>query len=141
MAGDPPAGVIKIMGGKEIETFADLRTVSSYQGNNRLRRLYMINNYTDRTKIRENPEIYISSSRAINVVNCDTYERAVFERIYFSQPYALGEVVAKTGEVGQWASFPKASMMGVLADMVCQIDPARLKTEPPKERRTPLLDI
>jgi len=138
---EKPAGVVKIMSDKDIDTFADLRTVSSYQGNNRLRRFYTINNYTKHSKILKNPDIYIFSSRAINVVNCDTNERAVFERVYFSQSYAQGEVVAKTDQIGQWQSFDKRSMMALIAGMICQIDPERLKAEPPKETRTPLINL
>ncbi|AZK62933.1 hypothetical protein F9U42_04180 [Pectobacterium versatile] len=136
---NPPAGVIKIMSDEQVLTFADLRNVSSYQGNNRLRRLYTINNYTESKKIGKNPDIYVASSRAINVINCDSLERAVFERVYFSQPYALGDVIAIVDEIGQWEPFHKESMMGLIAGMVCQIAPERLKPELPKETRTPVL--
>ncbi|MFS2222087.1 surface-adhesin E family protein [Pantoea sp. B65] len=137
--GKPPAGFVRMLSNEQVMTYADLHQISSYQGNSHLRRFYIINNYTPQTRIKEKPPIYIASSRVINVINCDTQERAQFEHIFFSQPYGQGEVVTMGDAVGQWHAFPKDSLMGMMADMICKIDPARLKPEPAKETRVPLL--
>lgn len=139
--GEPPAGMLKVLTDtKELTSWLDTRSVSTWQDNPRLRRVYMINNYSKRTLILEKPPVYISSSRAINVINCDKNERAVFERVYFSEPYAEGQVISITHEIGQWQPFPKESLMGIFAAAMCQIAPEKLKPQPPKETRKPLLD-
>lgn len=138
--GEPPKGLFKIMDGDNVITWIDLRSVSAWQGNPNLRRIYMINNYTKRSLIQKEPALYISSSRAINVINCERSERAVFERVYFSLPYAEGEVIAIRDEIGQWEAFPKSSPIGMFATVICKIEPEKLKPEPPKETRKPLVD-
>lgn len=138
--GEAPRGVVKLMGGDNIITWLDLRTVSSWQGNPQLRRVYMINNYIKPSLIKENPDLYISSSRAINVINCERSERAVFERVYFTEPFAEGKVVSIRQEIGQWEAFPKDSLAGMFARLICKIEPERLKPQPPKETRQPILD-
>lgn len=134
-AGDPPHGVIKLLLDDEGGTYADLRAVSTWQGNSRLRRFYIINNYSKQTVIHQDPPLIITSSRANSVINCDTQERTLFDRIYFSKPYAQGDAIASSRQdaVGQWSAFPKESLIGIVAGMVCQLDPSRLKPEPPAQ--------
>lgn len=143
VAGDPPHGVIKLLLDDKGGMYADLRAVSTWQGNARLRRFYLINNYSEQTVLNKDPRLVITSSRANNVINCDTQERTLFERIYFSQPYAQGEAIAASRQdaIGQWHSFPKESLIGIVAEMVCQIDPSRLKPEPAKSEPTLLGEL
>lgn len=47
----PPAGVIKILEDKKIASYIDFRVISTYQGNDHLRRFYFINNYAEQTLI------------------------------------------------------------------------------------------
>lgn len=139
VTGEAPKGLVKLMADDKIITYADFRIVSSYQGNPRLRQFYMINNHTVPTLIRKKPKIYITSSRTINIVNCDKYQIARFEHIYFSLPYAQGDAVAKTKAFGQWESFNKISLIGMITDMLCNIPPERLKPQPPKDTSNLLL--
>ncbi|WP_231889215.1 surface-adhesin E family protein [Mangrovibacter phragmitis] len=74
----------------------------------------------------------------MNVVNCDTHQRAQFERIYFSQYWGKGDVIAKRSPTGQWKDIPENSLAGIMGNAVCQIDPTRLKPEPPRDTRPPL---
>lgn len=141
VAGDPPHGVIKLLLDETGGTYADMRTVSTYQGNPRLRRFYLINNYTDPAIIKQDPPLIIRSSRAVSVINCDTQERAQFERIFFSQFYAQGEAIASSRQdtVGQWSHFPEQSLIGIVAGMLCRLDPSRLKPEPSAQSEPTLL--
>lgn len=130
--GEPPKGVIKVLTQEKINTYLDTRTISDYQGNPRLRQIYMINNYKE--PIRINPS-FISSSRTINVINCDAPLWAEFERIYFSQHYAQGDVMLKSTDIAQWKPFSKNSVIGVVANIICKISPERLKPQPPRDTR------
>lgn len=114
--------------------------ISTYQGNDHLRRFYFINNYAEKTLIIKNPPVYIASSRAIDVINCDKNQRAVMARTYFSKPFAEGDVVHVTQDVGQWESYPKDSLFGIIAESMCSIPVEKLKPEPAKDNRKPLLD-
>lgn len=134
-----PSGVIKLLGDKELTTYVDMRVISAYQGNTNLRQFYMINNYAEITHIGKNPILNISSSSAINVVNCETQQRAQFSRTYYSLPYAQGDVIITRSDVGQWSSINKDSLLGIIANAICLIAPDRLKPEPAKETRKPLL--
>lgn len=136
----PPAGVIKILEDKRIASYIDFRVISTYQGNDRLRRFYFINNYAEQTLIIKNPPVYIASSRAIDVINCDKNQRAVMARTYFSKPFAEGDVVHVTQDVEQWESYPKDSLFGIIAESMCSIPVEKLKPEPAKDNRKPLLD-
>lgn len=78
-----PAGLIKILEDESITSYVDFRVISTYQGNSHLRRFYFINNYAERTLIIKNPPVYVSSSRAIDVINCDKNQRAVMGRSLF----------------------------------------------------------
>lgn len=136
----PPAGVIKILEDQKVTSYIDLRVISTYQGNDHLRRFYFINNYAEQELIIKNPPVYIASSRAIDVINCDKNERAIMARTYFSKPFAEGDVIHVSQDVGQWESFPKGSLFGIIAESMCSIPVEKLKPEPAKESRKPLLD-
>lgn len=139
--GPRPAGLVKLLGDDADGVYADFRVVSTYQGNPHLRRFYMISNYGQPRRITDNPPVYIASSRVISVVNCDTQQRAQFERIYLTQYWGEGEPVLKRESAGQWESFPKDSLMGIFAGAVCQIKPEHLKPEPQKDTRRTLMDL
>lgn len=135
-----PAGLMKILSDDRVTSYIDLRVISTYQGNTHLRRFYFINNYAERSKIIENPPVYVSSSRAIDVINCDKNQRAVMGRTLYSEPFGEGEPIHAELDIGQWESFPKESLMGIVAERMCSIPVARLKPEPAKDSRKPLLD-
>lgn len=135
-----PAGLIKILEDESITSYVDFRVISTYQGNSHLRRFYLINNYAERTLIIENPPVYVSSSRAIDVINCDKNQRAVMGRSLFSKPFAEGDLVHAGLDVGQWETYPKDSLFGIIAESMCSIPVEKLKPEPAKENRKPLLD-
>lgn len=137
--GPRPAGLVKLLEDDTGGTYADMRSVSSYQGNTHLRRLFLINNYIGPRRVGTEPPVYIASSTVINVVNCNTHQRAQFERIYFSLYWGNGDVIAKRGAIGQWESYPEESLIGIVANSVCNIDPARLKPESPRDTRPSLL--
>ena len=80
-----PAGFIKILEDERVTSYVDFRVISTYQGNSHLRRFYFINNYAEQTLIIKDPPVYISSSRAIDVINCDNNQRAVMGRSMFSR--------------------------------------------------------
>ncbi|ABP60217.1 surface-adhesin E family protein [Enterobacter sp. 638] len=135
-----PAGLIKILEDESITSYVDFRVISTYQGNSHLRRFYLINNYAERTLIIKNPPVYVSSSRAIDVINCDKNQRAVMGRSLFSKPFAEGDLVHAGLDVGQWETYPKDSLFGIIAESMCSIPVEKLKPEPAKENRKPLLD-
>lgn len=137
--GPRPSGLIKLLEDDSGGLYADLRTISSYQGNPHLRRFYIVNNYIPPRRFDRNPPVYIASSRVINVVNCDTHQRAQFERIYLSEYWGQGDAIAKRGSVGQWESYPAESLLGAMAGRICQIKPEYLKPEPPKDTRPTVL--
>lgn len=135
-----PAGLIKVLKDESITSYVDFRVISTYQGNSHLRRFYFINNYAERTLIIKNPPVYVSSSRAIDVINCDKNQRAVMGRSLFSKPFAEGDLVHAGLDVGQWETYPKDSLFGIIAESMCSIPFEKLKPEPAKENRKPLLD-
>ncbi|MDU5473349.1 MULTISPECIES: surface-adhesin E family protein [Pantoea] len=135
-----PAGLIKILEDDRVTSYIDFRVISTYQGNSRLRRFYFINNYAERTLIIKEPPVYVSSSRAIDVINCDTNQRAVMGRTLFSEPFAEGDLIHAELEIGQWETYSKESLLGIVAESMCLIPVEKLKPEPPKETRKPLLD-
>jgi len=137
--GPRPAGLVKLLEDDTGGTYADMRNVSSYQNNVHLRRFFLINNYIGPQRMKTDPAVYVASSTVINVVNCDTQQRAQFERIYLSQYWGEGDVIGKRNAIGQWESFPKESLFGIIASGVCNIDATRLKPEPLKDTRQPLL--
>lgn len=137
--GTRPAGFIALLEDKTGGTYVDFRTISAYQGNAHLRHFYTVNNYLPPTHIQKNPSVWIASSRVINVVNCDTKERALFERIYLSEYWGRGEAIAKRKPVGQWEAFPENSLFGIIAKSVCLIKAEALKPEPAAESRKMLL--
>ena len=81
-----PPGFVKILQDDKITSYIDFRVISTYQGNSHLRRFYFIDNYAQQTKIIDNPPLYIASSRAIYVINCDKNQRSVMGRTFFSKP-------------------------------------------------------
>lgn len=135
-----PAGLIKVLEDESITSYVDFRVISTYQGNSHLRRFYFINNYAERTLIIKNPPVYVSSSRAIDVINCDKNQRAVMGRSLFSKPFAEGDLVHAGLDMGQWETYPKDSLFGIIAESMCSIPVEKLKPEPAKENRKPLLD-
>ncbi|WP_224481393.1 surface-adhesin E family protein [Pantoea agglomerans] len=135
-----PAGLVKILADDQLTSYIDYRVISTYQGNSHLRRFYLINNYAERTLIIKEPPVYVSSSRAIDVINCDKNQRAILGHSLFSRPFAEGELVHADLEPGQWKTYPKDSLMGIVAESMCAIPVEKLKPEPPKETRKPLLD-
>jgi len=136
--GARPAGFMPLLEDKTGGTYVDFRTISAYRGNTRLRRFYTVNNYLPPTPIK-NPSVWIASSRVVNVVNCDTKERALFERIYLSEYWGAGEAIAKRKPVGQWESFPENSLFGIVASSVCLIKAESLKPEPSPDTRKMVL--
>lgn len=135
-----PAGLIKVLSDDDLTSYADFRVISTYQGNPHLRQFYFINNYAQQRLIIKDPPVYIASSRAINVINCEQNQRAVLNRSMFSKPFAEGILVHAGAEPGQWNTFPKDSLFGMIAESMCNIPVERLKPEPPKDNRKPLLD-
>ncbi|MFJ5160024.1 surface-adhesin E family protein [Pantoea sp. NPDC088449] len=135
-----PAGFIKVLADERVTSYVDFRVISTYQGNSHLRRFYFINNYAKQTQIIKNPPVYVSSSRAIDVINCDKNQRAVMGRTLFSKPFAEGDLIHASPDVGQWETYPKDSLFGIIAESMCSIPVERLKPEPAKENRKPLLD-
>jgi hypothetical protein len=135
-----PAGLIKILENENGTSYVDFRVISTYQDNSHLRRFYFINNYAEQTLIIKNPPVYVSSSRATDVINCDKNQRAVIGHTLFSKPFAEGDLIHATLDVGQWETFPKDSLFGMIAESMCSIPVEKLKPEPAKENRKPLLD-
>lgn len=135
-----PAGLIKVLADDNLISYADFRVISTYQGNPHLRQFYFINNYVKQRLIIKDPPVYVASSRAINVINCEQNQRAVLNRSMFSKPFAEGILVHVGAEPGQWKTFPKDSLFGMIAESMCNIPVERLKPEPPKDNRKPLLD-
>lgn len=133
--GTPPHGVIKMMADKELVSWADLRALSTYQGKPQMRRFYIINNYAKPPLMVEHPPLYIASSRAVNVIDCQTKQRAVLQRLMFSEPFASGELMNRAIEPGQWESYDPRSLIGMIAGMACQIPVSHLKPEPPEDPR------
>lgn len=134
----PAKGMFKMLEDNEGSTWADLRTVSRYKGNDHLRQIYIVNNYIP---ARPLGKWKVSSSRTVNVINCDTFERASFDKAFMTQPFGEGEVVATTDQIGRWTAFPKESLIGIVAETVCKISPATLKPEAGPDTRKPLLEI
>ncbi|VTP16931.1 hypothetical protein PUATCC27989T_04910 [Phytobacter ursingii] len=133
----PPKGMFKLLEDDKGSTWADLRSVSRYKGNDHLRRIYIINNYIPPRPVSQ---WQVSSSRTVNVINCDTFERASFDKAFMTLPFGEGDIVATSDEIGRWSSFPKESLIGIVAESVCRITPASLKPEPGPESRKPLLE-
>lgn len=104
--------------------------VSMYQGNNHLRKFYMINNYKETKRISSHPPVYANSSRTINIINCDKNQRSVMGWTLFTKPYAEGDIIYAKPDIGQWESFPPQSIIGMIAQLLCKIPPDRLKPEP-----------
>lgn len=134
------AGLIKVLTDNHGIAYADLRIVSMYQGNNHLRRFYMISNYKESTRISSNPPVYANSSRTINVINCEKNQRSVMGWTLFTKPYAEGDIIYAKPDIGQWENFPPQSIIGMIAQQLCKIPPDRLKPEPGEDIRKPLLD-
>ncbi|ATF94670.1 Uncharacterised protein [Cedecea neteri] len=135
-----PTGMIKIMEDKDVTTYISMLSVALYQGNPHLRQFYLINNYVKPSLMSEKENLFVRSSRAINVVNCERPERSVFDRVYLSELYGEGKVVAKKDPIGQWQTFPQDSVAGLIQKMVCAIDPALLKDASLKETRKAWMD-
>lgn len=135
-----PAGLIKLLTDDHAISYADLRIVSMYQGNNHLRRFYMISNYKETKPISSHPPVYANSSRTINVINCDKNQRSVMGWTLFTKPYAEGDIIYAKPDIGQWENFPPQSIIGMLAQLLCKIPPERLKPEPAEDITKPLLD-
>ena len=84
-------------------------------------------------------KVYIASSSVINLVNCETKQRTQFERIYFSQDWAKGDVIAKRAPIGLWETYSEESLLCIIVTSVCRIIVAMLKPEPPRDPHIPLM--
>lgn len=138
-----PEWMLKLKDDDKEFIYADLRTISSYHGNQHLRRLYVITNYPRANHFKS--KVFKSiptmlSTRDSRVINCDTQETVLSEELFFSQYWAEGEVILKNSRVSQWQSIPKGSIMEFLANVACDIEPSSLKAEPAEDTRIPLLD-
>ncbi len=138
-----PKWILKLKEDDKECIYADLRSISNYQGNQHLRRLYLITNFPKANQIKR--KVFTSiptmfSIRENRIINCDTQETAVSEELFFSQYWAEGELISKTSGVSQWRPIPKGSIIDVLADVTCKIAPVDLKPEPPADTRIPFID-
>lgn len=84
-------------------------------------------------------KVYIACSSIINLVNCETKQRTLFERIYFSQYWAKGDVIAKRAPISQWEPYSEESLLVIIVTSVCRIKVAMLKPEPPRAPHIPLM--
>ncbi|MEE1924735.1 surface-adhesin E family protein [Pseudomonas sp. 148P] len=126
----PPAGMFKLLEDAELVTWFDARSVTLYQGNPQLRQFYLINNYLAAVDPGDkSPEI--RSSRATRVINCERDEMAQFGRVYFSQPFAQGQEVVRKNDIAQWEPLQRQSLIGMLRDVACKVDAARLRPGSP----------
>lgn len=137
---DKPPHMAKLVDNKELTTYLSFESLSLYNGNPHLRQFYLINNYKQPSVISKDKGITIRSSHAINVVNCVRLERAVFDRVYFSETFGKGKVIAKRESIGQWESFPENSIAGIIREMVCKIPAEKLKSLSLKNDQQPLID-
>lgn len=126
----PPAGMIKLLEDAQLATYFNARSIALYQGNPLLRQFYLINNYLEPTATNDKPPT-IRSSRATRVINCERDEMAEFGRVYFSQPFALGQEVARKSDIAQWEPLQRQSLIGILRDAVCKLDAAKLRAGNP----------
>ncbi|MCQ9390880.1 surface-adhesin E family protein [Pseudomonas viridiflava] len=129
-ADEAPVGMFKLLEDSELTTYFDAHSVSLYQGNPHLRQFYLINNYLGPAASSARPP-EIRSSRAIQVVNCERDEMAQFGRVYFSQPFALGNEMARKSDIPQWVPLERQSLLGNLRDAVCKINAAHLRAGSP----------
>ncbi|MFJ4145222.1 surface-adhesin E family protein [Pseudomonas sp. NPDC089734] len=126
----PPAGMFKLLADAELATYFDAHSVTLYQGNPHLRQFSLINNYLGPAAPSDKlPDI--RSSRAIRVINCERDEMAQFGRVYFSQPFARGNEVARKSDIPQWEPLERQSLIGMLRDSVCKINAAHLRAGNP----------
>ncbi|PYY82213.1 hypothetical protein DNK59_22120 [Pseudomonas sp. TKO26] len=128
-----PEGMFKVLESPELATYFAANSLALYQNNPHLRQFYLVNNYAKPTELGGGkPPIH--SSRATRVINCEKDESAQFGRVYFSEPFAQGVEVTRKEDTAQWAAFPRQSLLGELRNMVCAIDPTRLKLAPAPSR-------
>ncbi|AZL73437.1 MULTISPECIES: surface-adhesin E family protein [Pseudomonas] len=125
-----PKGMFKLLEDAELATYFDADSVALYQGNRNLRQFYLINNYLGPAAPGDKPPA-IRSSRATRVINCERDEMAQFGRVYFSQPFALGDEVARKSDIAQWGPLERQSLIGKLRDVMCNIDAAHLQAGNP----------
>lgn len=116
-----PEGVFKLVETDDLITYFSAKSVTLYDNNPHLRQFYLINNYKAPAFIEELKQT-ISSSRATRVINCERDEVTDIERVYFSEPFALGAEVTKKAEKAQWRAFPRQSVIGDLRGLVCGVD-------------------
>lgn len=136
---DIPPHMAKLVDNKDTTTYLSFESISLYNGNAHLRQFYLINNYKEAAVISKSDGVSIKSSSAINVINCDRSERAIFDRVYFSELFAKGKVIAKRDSIGQWESFPEKSIAGIIREMVCNIPAEKLKDISLKNKQQPLI--
>ena len=121
-----PPGMFKLLEDAELATYFDARSVALYQGNPQLRQFYLINNYLGPAAPGDkSPEI--RSSQVVRVINCEQDQTAQFGRVYFSQPFAQGQEVARKDDIAQWKPLQRQSLIGNLRDAVCKIDATHLR--------------
>lgn len=123
---DKPVGMFEIMSTPELATYFNANSVALYQGKPQLRQFNLINNYAKPAKVGSG-ETWVRSSSALRVINCERDESAQFGRVYFTEYFAKGEVFLRKNETPQWEPLIRQSILGQLRDMVCQLDPARLR--------------
>jgi len=102
-----PAGLIKILENENGTSYVDFRVISTYQDNSHLRRFYFINNYAEQTLIIKNPPVYVSSSRATDVINCDKNQRAVMGHTLFFQTVRGGRSYTCDAGCGAMGNLPE----------------------------------
>lgn len=116
-----PPGVFKLVETADLITYFSAKSLTLYDNNPHLRQFYLINNYKQPLFV-ESLKQTISSSRATRVINCERDEVTHIERVYFSEPFALGVEVTKKPEQSQWRAFPRQSLIGDLREMACGVD-------------------
>lgn len=127
----PPAGMFKLLEDAELATYVDARSVALYKGNPHLRQFYLINNYLG-AAVRGDDPPRILSSRATRVINCEQDQMAQLGRVYYPQPFALGQEVTRKTDTPQWKKFERQSLIGILRDSVCKLDASRLRPGNPE---------
>lgn len=123
---DKPAGMFEIISTPEVASYFDANSVALYQGKPHLRQFNLINNYGKPAKVGSG-ETWVRSSSSRRVINCERGEAAQFGRVYFTEYYAKGTEFLRKDEVPQWETLERQSVLGQLRDMVCRVDPARLR--------------
>lgn len=138
-AATPPKQVVKFVTLSSGISYLDFRAISLYDGNPYLRRIDVIHNYTEGMPVKKDPLMVIRSERQSLVVNCDTHQFAHVHKLFFSEPFATGDKIARMNTPGQWQDYPPTSLIGLTAGLLCKLPVERLVAEPERDTQTPLL--